>query len=489
MNNNGLSLNRQLLFFFVAYGLIASAISWGFLALEYSLFLAFAVNILLGIGLYYLSGRRIKVFLDDLVSFKRDLRKITDVVSELALESQYLRGASTEQSDSIQRSAASVEETSSMAEQTAHQANESSKIVGQIDLTSQEGVRIMKELNESINSINEIRTQIEQVRMIIEQVTEKTMVIDEIVFNTRLLSFNASIEAERAGAQGAGFAVVAQEIGKLANHSGNAAREIREILKDSSETVKTIVQSTGDKVTRGIDVTTRATNNFDKIAKSITTVAKNIEGISAATREQNIGIKQISEAMSRMDSASQENVKVAKSTETLTVRTEEALSDLDLSVRQLGGALHCKFEERMKIFPASDEMVFIAWDDIYSVGLKTIDDQHIVLIDIINKLYRAIRGGKTENSLKDIFDELMKYVDWHFSFENDLFHRHQYRLEDEHIALHKSLVNAAINMRERFLRHELSARELMDFLRNWLMNHIMKEDVKYVPTLKQAGVE
>ena len=66
---------------------------------------------------------------------------------------------------------------------------------------------------------------------IIQEIEDKTKAIDEIVFQTKLLSFNASVEAERAGEHGRGFSVVAQEVGNLAQLSGKSAAEINEILK------------------------------------------------------------------------------------------------------------------------------------------------------------------------------------------------------------------------------------------------------------------
>ncbi len=440
-----------------------------------------------GVGYLFVIKKIISV-LNHISGLGKDTKKISGVVSELALESQYLLDSANAQSRSIQTSASSIEEMSAMAEQTATQASESSEIVTEIDKASKDGSIIMQELNDSIGSINKVRADIEKIQEIFQKVTEKTIVIDEIVFNTRLLSFNASIEAERAGSMGAGFAVVAQEIGKLANHSGDAAREIREILKHSGEQVGAIVVETSDKVTKGIEVTERATVSFQQIAESISEVSKRIDNISAATREQNIGIKQIAEAVSMMDRSAQENVRVARSTETFSTQTEESINDLfnslkgmSLSVSKLSGA---KLALTM-----SSSKEFMPWDDSYSVGLNTIDDQHRVLVDLINKLYRAIRQGSDESRLKTVFDELINYTDKHFSFEESWFAKTRYQGTDEHVKLHRELVKTIVMMKEKFFAGQsVTARQLMDFLKNWLLNHIGREDPKYVSTFKKHGM-
>ncbi|MHA0111674.1 methyl-accepting chemotaxis protein, partial [Klebsiella pneumoniae] len=76
-------------------------------------------------------------------------------------------------------------------------------------------------------------SQLQSISNIIGEISAKTNIINDIVFKTQLLSFNASIEAARAGQHGRGFAVVAEEVGNLAQMSGNAAKEIRALLEDS----------------------------------------------------------------------------------------------------------------------------------------------------------------------------------------------------------------------------------------------------------------
>jgi methyl-accepting chemotaxis protein len=77
-----------------------------------------------------------------------------------------------------------------------------------------------------MNQINYSNEQMSEIVKVIQEIETKTKVINDIVFQTKLLSFNASVEAARAGEQGKGFAVVAEEVGNLAQMSGNAAKEI-----------------------------------------------------------------------------------------------------------------------------------------------------------------------------------------------------------------------------------------------------------------------
>ena len=92
----------------------------------------------------------------------------------------------------------------------------------------------MTSISESTEDLDSINNSIRGI--------QKTQVINDIVFQTQLLSFNASIEAAKAGVHGKGFSVVAEEVGKLAVLSGTAASEISEILKESSKTISTTMK-------------------------------------------------------------------------------------------------------------------------------------------------------------------------------------------------------------------------------------------------------
>ena len=93
-------------------------------------------------------------------------------------------------------------------------------------------LRSIDEINQSqkdtIETLDTTASDVKNMMTLIETINQKTSVINDIVFQTKLLSFNASVEAARAGEHGKGFAVVAEEVGNLAQMSGNAAQEINQ---------------------------------------------------------------------------------------------------------------------------------------------------------------------------------------------------------------------------------------------------------------------
>ena len=143
--------------------------------------------------------------------------------------------------------------------------------------------------------------------------------INEIAFQTNLLALNAAVEAARAGEQGRGFAVVAGEVRNLAQRSGTAAKEISDLIKDSSR-----------KVTRGAELSVKSGDALKSIVGRIKIVEKHVSEIAAASEEQRTGISQINTAVVELDSVTQHNAGLVEETasagEQMSAQAQELLA-------------------------------------------------------------------------------------------------------------------------------------------------------------------
>ncbi len=124
-----------------------------------------------------------------------------------------------------------------------------------------------------------------------------------ITFQTNLLALNASVEAVRAGEQGRGFAVVATEVRNLAGPSASAAKEIKELIKDSRE-----------RVQLGAELVNESGATLSEIVNAVKKVGDIIAEIAAASAEQSAGIDQIKQAVTSMDETTQQNAALAEKT-------------------------------------------------------------------------------------------------------------------------------------------------------------------------------
>ncbi|THF47537.1 HAMP domain-containing methyl-accepting chemotaxis protein [Allorhizobium terrae] len=199
-----------------------------------------------------------------------------------------------------EQQAASLEETAAALDQITVNVTNSSKRVEEARGVAKEAnssaVRSGHVVNEAINAMHRIEQSSNQISNIIT-------VIDEIAFQTNLLALNAGVEAARAGEAGRGFAVVATEVRELAQRSARAAREIKELITNSTAEVENgvrQVQETGD-VLKAIEV-------------HVTTINGLMDAIATSSREQSVGLSEVNTAVNQMDQVTQQNAAMVEET-------------------------------------------------------------------------------------------------------------------------------------------------------------------------------
>ena len=277
-----------------------------------------------------------KKALQELNATSADLFTQAEVMTQSSTD---LSSASNEQSAAVQESVAAIAEILSMVSQTSDFSQQSISASHSMTEKTQEGSRIIHRLAKSISSIQQANVQLMEMANIIQEISNKTTVINDIVFKTQLLSFNASIEAARAGQHGRGFAVVAEEVGNLAEMSGSSAREIQSLLEDSQKQVALIVDSVQKRVSEGEQVASEAVSIFEKISGETSQLNNYINRIGDATKEQETGIHQISTAMNQVGASAQKNLSSATQTSQSSRKLSGQSRGLSSVVKSLEGIL------------------------------------------------------------------------------------------------------------------------------------------------------
>ncbi len=265
--------------------------------------------------------------------------------------SQSLAGAVAQQATALQETAAAVEEiraTLSMNLTVTEKAREASD---HLAAASEKGRDSLQNLDGAIKDINttngqvsrqidESFNEISRILDLISEIESKTNMINEIVLQTKLLSFNASVEAAHAGEAGKGFAVVAQEVGRLAAMSGTSAADIQATLQVNRDSVQSIIASakqksrlllneSAEKVSSGVHLTAECKTQFDRMQEDMDRVFKMIQDIATASAEQSKGIEEISRAMLEIETATQESASLAQESSTLVVSLQSNAALLD----------------------------------------------------------------------------------------------------------------------------------------------------------------
>lgn len=220
-------------------------------------------------------------------------QNLSQAVEQIASGNQNLSQRTSEQASSLEEIASTIEQATATINQNAENAARARDLTETGSGKSIEGNKIAVEAVNSIIDMNESS----------KKVADIIAVINEIAFQTNLLALNAAVEAARAGEQGRGFAVVAGEVRNLAQRSGNAAKEIETLIKD------TVI-----KVEKSTDLVNRTGSSLSEIAEAAKTSAQIITEIAAASMEQKQGINQINNAIAEMDNMTQQNASLVEET-------------------------------------------------------------------------------------------------------------------------------------------------------------------------------
>ncbi|SPF36048.1 Hemerythrin-like metal-binding protein [Candidatus Sulfopaludibacter sp. SbA4] len=132
----------------------------------------------------------------------------------------------------------------------------------------------------------------------------------------------------------------------------------------------------------------------------------------------------------------------------------------------------------------TEKHVIFPWRDAYSVGMPEIDNQHKGLIRLINELQSAMMEGNGKNVLAGIMDDLVRYTESHFAFEEAMMRKRGYSQLAAHSAEHKRLTGQVCELRDKFRGGKVTiSMEVMKFLKDWLADHILNRDQAYAKEL------
>jgi len=136
-----------------------------------------------------------------------------------------------------------------------------------------------------------------------------------------------------------------------------------------------------------------------------------------------------------------------------------------------------------------DEMAYIDWNESYSVGVKTMDDQHKKLIGMINQLHDAMKEGKGSSEIGSVLSGLSDYTKYHFTAEEKLLKENNYPMLLIQENRHKEFITKLDEFQKDVSSKNLAiSLKVRDFLRDWLINHISGEDKKYMKYLNDKGI-
>ncbi|MHB8849424.1 MAG: methyl-accepting chemotaxis protein, partial [Burkholderiales bacterium] len=242
---------------------------------------------------------------------------IASASEQIAAGNLDLSNRTEAQASALEETASAMEELTATVKQNAENAQQADKLSETASDIAVKGGVVVSEVVATMTAINDSSRKIADI----------ISVIDGIAFQTNILALNAAVEAARAGEQGKGFAVVATEVRSLAQRSAAAAKEIKILIDDSVE-----------KIEIGNKQAAQAGATMGEVVASVRRVTDIMSEITAASKEQSVGIEEINRAVGNMDESTQQNAALVEEAAAAAKSLQDQASHLEelVSKFQLG---------------------------------------------------------------------------------------------------------------------------------------------------------
>ncbi len=263
---------------------------------------------------------------------------LTTSISQISASSAQLSTSSAETATAVSEISATVEEVKQTTRLSMDKAKTVAEVANEAAKTSHAGREATQKLNGEMDTIKD---KMEYVAEHIVRLSEKSQdiahiiaVVNDLADQSNILAVNASIEAAKAGEEGRGFSVVAQEIRSLAEQSKQATDQVRSILADIQKATSAAVMATeqgSNAVESGVSRTMNAASSIQHLADTVSQAAMAATQISASSQEEFAGMDQVALAMDNIRQATGQNTESARQLENSAI----SLQDLGLQLQQL----------------------------------------------------------------------------------------------------------------------------------------------------------
>lgn len=413
------------------------------------------------------------------------------IAEEVAFTVEHLANGATEQVNEINDCTQNITDITSTSNKINVQIKNISSIADNFVSIAVEG---KKDIESTLDKVMQIKfssektaEQIAYLGHIGSEIGKIVDLITGISSQINLLALNAAIEAARAGEHGKGFAVVADEVKKLAVKSADSAYQIKDMVaKVQAESDKAVASTKESlvKVEEGVSSFGIIKTYFEKIYEQSKIIGKESNVINSSIPMLVTMNNAINKAMAAVSHVTETNAAAAQEISASTEEHSAGTQELD---RHASGILKLSRNIAVcsSVFKIDNKPIIFYWSKKFFTGIEEIDYQHYKIVNYVNELYQNVLSNASPAQMAKILTDLATFTTEHFAYEEILFAKYKYSGEKDHVYQHKKLLGQIGEFIIKLNSHNATIDNvLIDFLTNWLANHILKEDMKYAPFLK-----
>ena len=360
--------------------------------------------------------------------------------------------------------------------------------------------------SEAVNNVDSTIRQVSELESIAGEISNVTQVIHDISEQTKVLALNATIEASREAEAGRGFAVVAREVKDLAAETREATSFIRTkvqaiesaigstlaaiegvagVIKDVNEVVNNIAAAAEEQ-----SITTR------DIAANAGSADSHFTDISAAIDE---GASTTQDMTQRLAGASEQARTASEASRRVSAASGQIASDATVSFAR---ALEVdqRIADMMAEFDAADIVAdfdeqargegLVRFSERMSVLVDDMDGDHQRIFDCINRIHASVKSGAPAADQAQLFRDMAEFTSAHFAREEALMERHGYPGLEAQKTAHGKLLSTLGGYAEALQAgRTINLVSVLNFLNNWLQDHILKMDRQYGDYFREQKIE